>query len=88
MKKRHYSFLKFLSHTDQQILADNHVYLGKWRIHDNILRSKDDHFSDFFADPVSPLILDKECIQPFLLKVSSNIVWVKPGASFSYGIVI
>ena len=60
VKKREEFPLQFRAEIDEQIAAAEDVQLGEGRVHDEILRRKDDHLADLLDHLVAAFVLDED----------------------------
>ena len=73
MKEREKFLLQFRCQIDEQVAATYKGEFGKGRIHDDVLRGKNDHLTDGFCHLIPALHLDEEALQPFRRNVGGDI---------------
>ena len=73
VKQRDQLFLHFRGKINQQVPAAQDVELGEGRVHDEILRRKNDHFANLFAHPVAVILLGEEPLEPCFRQVRGDV---------------
>ena len=73
VKQRNQFLLHLGGQINQQVAAAQDVQLGEGRVHDEILRGKDDHLANLFAHPVAMLFLLEEALQPGFRNIGGDV---------------
>ena len=88
VKERQELLLQLRVQVDQQVPAGQDVELGEGRVHDEVLRGKDHHLADLFADPVAVLVLDKEPAQALRRHIRGDVGRIDALAGFVDGVPV
>jgi len=88
VKDRQKFFLQLRRQVDEQVPATHQVELGERRIHDDVLRGKDDRLPDGFGNLVAVLHLKEEPAQAFGGNIRGNVGREHPRAGFLDGVPV